>query len=550
MRPLCFRIPCAAGALALAFAGLFAADSRAAAAPLRDAIDARIEEAWKRDGVAPAPPATDAEFLRRVFIDLVGTVPTHEEAQQFLDDGDPAKREKLIDKLLADPRFAAQQANVWDLVFIGRDPPGYDARVRPGFQKFLREQFANNVPYDVWAGKILKAEGNTVDEGAPMFLAQFNRNAEDATEAVTRTFLGMQLQCARCHDHPFEDYSQLDFYGMASFYARLQNVSLGKNGQESKITIGELNAGDVLFTGPVQNQKPGQKGEPVKAKFMKGAELAEPELPKDFTEPRNFPANQDPPKPQFSRKDALADWIANSDNPYFAKAVVNRVWGQFLGRGIAHPVDNLSDTNPPSHPELLDALTAGFVAQKFDMRWLVREIVNSKAYQIGSTGEVDRALPRSFERARVRPLSAEELVAALRTATGFDEAMKAAGKDPDKEFGLGGELLKIFGQPQNGVGDFMGGIFEHLYLNNGGELRKLVRGPKGSLHDYVVNSPDPAEAKVDRMFLATLSRRPGDDERAKFVAYLTDTAGGGAPDARAEEAIWALVTSAEFRFNH
>src|SRR5262249_40914393 len=206
-----------------------------------------------------APRASDTTCLRRVYLDLVGTVPSYEETTAFLKDTDPKKREKLIDNLLDDPRFAAQQAHVWDLVLFGRHPGNIDAtRKRDGFKKWLTDQFAKNEPYDRVVRNLLLAE----QEGSELFYVQYRNQPEEATVAVTRIFLGTQLQCARCHDHPFEDWSQRDFYGMAGFFVRLVVVENGK-----KYKIGEKSTGDVLFAGSVKELKPGQKGVPVKPKF-------------------------------------------------------------------------------------------------------------------------------------------------------------------------------------------------------------------------------------------------------------------------------------------
>ncbi len=519
------------------------------AEPLRDVIDRQVEAAWKAHNVTPAERSGDAEFLRRVYLDLLGTIPSHDEARAFLDDTGADKRAKRIDQLLDDPRFARHQAEVWDQVLFGRNPPGYGTDKREGFQVWLQRQFQENTPYDRWVKAILTANGNTVDDGAPMFFVQYKNQPEDATEAVTQKFLGVQLQCARCHDHPFEPWTQLDFYGTAAFFARLQVVEVGKKDKLAMYAIGEKNLGDVLFTGPVTEQEVGQKGEPVKPKFLLGETLVEPELPEDFKEDRNFPKGKMPPSPQFSRKDQFAEWVTRPDNPYFARAVANRVWAQFLGRGIVHPVDNMSESNPPSHPELLTALTTAMVEHQFDLKWYIRELVNSRTYQLAGTGDVQEAMPEWYERARTRPLSAEELVDSWNVAVDYAGMEKASGNKPsdDRYAPLGsGYLMQFFGSPSNGVGDFQGGLHEHLYLNNGG-IAKLLSSSKGGLYDSLLQSESSWEERVERLFLSLLSRRPTDSEREHFVTYL---ASEDDPRGRIGEAIWVLMTCSEFRFNH
>ena len=509
--------------------------------PLRATVDAEIEAVWKKEKVTPAQPATDAEFLRRVSVDLVGVAPGYNETLAFLDSKDPDKRGKLIDKLLDDPRFARHQADIWDMILFGRNPPGFGTDRREGFVSWIRSRFEKNVPYDEWARELLKAEGTSTDNGA-MYFVQYRNAPEDAIEAIAQTFLGVQLQCARCHNHPYEAWKQKDFYGMAAFLARLDVVTIAQKGNLSVFAIGEKNLGDIRSTGPVKTARPGDKGDAVKPKFLLGDELAEPTLPKDFKEDR-FAANKVPPKPKFSRKDALADWIAKPDNPFFARAIANRIWAQFMGRGLVHPVDNLSASNKPSHPELLDALSKELVNHKFDLKWLMRELVSSKTYQLSGMGNGE-PMPRWFQHARSRPLSAEELVESWQVATGYNLAESSSSKksETDRFRPLGsGYILQFFGNPNTGTGDFQGGLREHLYLNNG-PLGQMIGG-KGGLAEYVGDAKKPAADRVERLFVSTLNRRPSPEETKKFTAFLNE--GGPAGDA-----VWTLITCSEFRFNH
>jgi hypothetical protein len=528
----------AVAALALSPGSLFAQ-----AKPLRDVIDTEIAAAWMREKITPAKPASDAEFLRRVHLDLVGTIPTYEETTAFLESHEGNKRELLVDRLLADPRFAQHQADIWDMLLFGRHPPGYDTDKREGFQTWLRGRFEKNIAYDVWARELLKAEGNSSENGA-LYFVQYRNAPEDANEAISQTFLGVQLHCARCHDHPFEKWTQREFFGMAAFFVRLEVVQVGKKGNETTYAIGERNTGDIQFTGSAKEATPGKKGEPVKPKFLAGDVLKEPEAPAAAKEAR-FPANKMPPKPTFSRKDQLADWITRPDNPYFARAIANRLWAQYMGRGIVHPVDNLSPTNKPTHPALLDELAKAMVAQKFDLKWYVRELVNSKTYQLSSAG-AGEPMPTLFQHARSRPLSAEELTDAWRIATGYAATEKAtggkkAGTDRFRPL-VGGYVLRFFGAPNTGTGEFQGGLHEHLFLNNG-PLIQMISAGKGSLEEFVADKAKPIDSRVDRLFLATLNRPPSGKERVKFTKFLTD---GGTP----ADAVWVLITCSEFRFNH
>ncbi len=473
--------------------------------PLRMIIDAEVQSAWQREKITPVLPADDSAFLRRVYLDLLGTIPSYGEAKKFLDDRDPQKREKLVDRLLNEPRFADHQTDVWDLVLFGRDPLNPSAtRNRDSFKAWLKEQFADNVPYNRWVHELLSAE----KDGPEMFLVQFRNKPEDATVGVTRIFLGTQLQCARCHDHPYERWKQRDFYGMAGFFVRLVVINGPTKKGQRQYYVGEKSTGEVMFTGSVKEQKPGQKGEPIKPRFLGGDLLEEPPLPKNFQEP-DWRKAKTPIKPFFSRKEKMADWVTSPENPHFARAVVNRIWAQFMGKGLVHPIDDLSENRVPSHPELLKEMARQLIAHKFDLKWLMREITNSKTYQLASTGKVKDASPYWYERARVRPLSAEEMIAALRVATGFDDTLRASGKDPKKTSipgSMEAYLLRYLGEPTDGRGNFQGSLNEHLLFNNSGQLRSIIQSRKGNLADAVLNSKSSWEDKVDRIYLSVLTR--------------------------------------------
>jgi hypothetical protein len=543
MRPPCRLLLVGAFLALVAFAPLRAQEA------LRAVIDREITVAWQAEKVSATARSSDAEFLRRIYLDLVGTVPTFSEAATFLDDSAADKRARLIERLLADPRFARHQADLWDVILFSRNPPGSEADRRDGIQKWLTKQFADNVPYDQWVQALLKAEGNSVDEGAPLYLVQYRNRPEDASEAISQTFLGVQLQCARCHDHPYEPWTQLDFYGMAAFLARLDVVNVGKEKDLNKYAIGEKSVGDILFTGPVTEQVAGKKGEPVKPKFLAAAALEEPEMPADFKQPK-FEENKPPPKPMFSRKDQLAQWIATRDNPYFARAIANRLWAQFLGRGLVHPVDNMSASNKPSHPALLEKLAEELVAHQFDVKWFVRELVSNETYQLSSSGGGADPAPLWFQYARTRPLSAEELADGWKGATWYEEVEKQQSKKEESRNRFHplerDYVIRFFGTPNSGAGDFQGGLQEHLYLNNS-HWGNLLNPSKGSLVEWLTKSKDePLEARIERLYLSALSRRPTTEETERVKAFVA--ADGNDP--RWSDVVWALLSSSEFRFNH
>ena len=508
-----------------------------AAEPLRVVVDRELKAAWEREKITPAPRSSDSAFLRRIYLDLVGTVPTLAETNDFLIDTDPKKREKLIDKLLADPRFGTAQMQLWDVAFFGRVPQNYEAvQRRPAFQAWLAKQFADNVPYDKWIKELMLAE----QPGSETFWVQYRGQPEEMAVAVSRLFLGTQLQCARCHDHPYEKWTQKDFFGLAGFFVRLVVQESG-SGPTRMFTIGEKGSGDVLFAGSVKDAKPGRRGDPVKPRFLGSkSDLDEPPTPKDFKEPTPK-ANEKMPKPAFSRRAKFAEWISSKDNPYLAKAAANRIWAQFMGRGLIHPIDDIRTDSVASHPALFQALTDGLIEHKYDLKWLMREIANSEAYQLAMHGPSPEAMPKWFEQARIRPLSMEELIASLRVVTRFDQP---GDKPPE----LGWEYYRIyFGSPTNGVGDFQGSLSEHLFWNNAEHIRRFIQRKKGNLLEEMTTSKDPVEKKVEKLFLAIHHRLPTPTEAKTVTEYLS---GKDKPEVLFEEVIWALLNSSEFRFNH
>jgi hypothetical protein len=501
-------------------------------------IDADIKAAWEREKIKPAARSSDTEFLRRIYLDLVGVIPSYDETKKFLADSAADKRVKLIDALLADKRFSAAQADVWDLVLFGRHPQNIDAtRKRDGFKAWLAERIEKGDSLDVITRKLLLAE----EDGSEMFLVQYRNAPEEATVAVSRVFLGTQLQCARCHDHPFASWTQRDFYGMTGFFVRVVVADGGGSANMKKFKIGEKSVGEVLFTGAVKDQKPGQKGEPVRPRFLGGDVLDEPAAPKDAKK-EDIKEGKLPPKPAFSRKEKIAEWVTKADNPYFARAMANRLWSQFMGRGFVNPVDDLGGKTEPTHPELLDALAKHLKETKFDLKNIIRALVLSDAYQLSSVGPSKDAAPEWYERARVRPLAAEELWTSFMIAAQMPaDAFKTTG-EPNTY------VVRTFGEPTDGIGHFQGSLAEHLFLNNAQYLRQMAQTRKGNLAESILAMKTPPEEKVDRMFLSILSRPPSDAERKRFVDHLAGDA--KVTPTLVEEAIWTLMSCSEFRFNH
>src|SRR6266545_346860 len=324
-------------------------------AELAALIDRHVETRLKAEQVRPADPADDAEFLRRVYLDLHGVIPTAEQAQRFLSDTDPKRREKLIDALLASPRYGEYLADVWQGYLVS--PLADDQRVRAEkFRLWLAERF-NTKSWDTIATELLTATGKMDDNPAVIYLIEgrLPRTVPDLTDLTSRYFLGIRLNCTQCHDHPFVAWKQQDFWGMAAFFTQIQTPGKSKLVYQ----VGVKDYPEITLDSLKDGTPDGFLSRPPT--FLGGKELR---VGKEKT-----------------NRAALAEWMTSPDNPYFARAVVNRTWWRLFGRGIVNPVDDMHAANPPSHPELLDLLARRFVEAGFDLKFLTRAILLTRAYQ-------------------------------------------------------------------------------------------------------------------------------------------------------------------------
>ena len=521
----------------------------AAAESLSERIDALIAAGHKDYATAAAPLAADDEFLRRVTLDLIGRVPTAAEARAFFADRSPFKRVRVIDALLASPECARRLQQYLDVVLMDRRK---DARVpRAAWEEFLRGSFAADKPYDVLVREILSADGaDPAARGAAKFFLDRDLDPQIVTRDIGRLFLGRNIQCAQCHDHPLvEDYKQADYYGIQAFFNR---TFLFPNAQAATAVIAEKAEGEVTFTSVFDKAKV-QKTTAPRVPGL--SPLADVKLDK-AKEYVVAPAKDVKPVPAYSRFARLAAAITSGDNPAFRRTAANRWWAFLMGRGLVHPLDQDHSGNPPSHPELLDLLADEFAAHKFDVKWLLREIALSKTYQRSSAatpGAKELGQDR-FAVALLKPLSPEQLAYAVLQATGFADAERLAlGGNPD-DAALHARLApqaapfaNVFGttpgQPEE---KFAATLDQTLFLKHGGTIRNLIAQRPGSLLDRAMKLDNP-DAVADELFVSVLTRLPAPDERTDVVAALK-----ASPDRRAAlaEIVWALIASAEFRFNH
>jgi hypothetical protein len=500
---------------------------------------------------AQAPPlADDAEFLRRLYLDLTGTIPTASEARAFLDDRSPDKRPQLIERLLASPEHARHLQNVFDVMLMerrrGRNVP------EAQWQEFLRQSFADNKPWDQLVREILSADGADA-KFRPAARFYLDRDGEPNLLArdIGRLFLGMNLQCAQCHDHPLvEDYKQDHYYGILAFL----NRSFLFTDPKRQVVLAEKAEGETSYQSVF---------DPAKVTKTTGPRLPGRPLVKEpnFDKGKEYlvaPAKGVRPVPNFSRRAQLAAQMTDRENVPFKRNSVNRLWALMMGRGLVHPVDLDHSTNPPSHPALLTLLADEFAAMKFDLRASLRELALSQTYQRSSElpAGVKEVPPESFGVANLKPLSPEQLAWSLMQATGLTDAERLAlGKNLTEQAlytRLAGNVVifvRLFGsQPGQPEGQsFQATLDQALFLENSDLVRGWLAPRPGNLTDRLLKLQD-MQAAADELYLSVLTRRPSEEERKEVADYMKTR-----PQDRLaalQELAWALLASAEFRFNH
>lgn len=489
-------------------------------------VDEKLIAKWKDLGLSPSPLCSDEEFFRRIHLDGMGTLPEPAAVKAFLAEKDDAKRKRAIDKVLDRPEFVDFWAIKWgDLLRIDRDT--LQEKGMWSFANWVRAALRDQKPVDEFVRDIITAEGSTYSEGPANFY-RVGRTATDYAENVAQVFLGIRMQCAKCHHHPFEKWSQDDYYGMAGFFARVGSKNSQEFGLFGRETIIYLQA-----TGEVTHPR---RGGVVKAHPLDG------------------PAMDDP----FDRRRKLAEWLTAKENPFFARNIVNRFWSYLMGRGMVEPVDDMRATNPPSNPDLLDALARDFAEHKFDLKHLLRTIMNSRAYQLSSAvtpGNAADGPNVHYTRYTVKRLTAEQLADALDFATGTREKYVGlplgtrAIQLPDTK--VRSFLLDVFGRPARQITcecerTMQPNIAQALHLLNGDFLNKKLEAPSGRI-DGLFAAKKPDAEIIEELYLVTLCRLPRQAELAKGKEYL---ANAPSPKEGAQDLLWVLLNSREFLFNH
>ncbi|MEK6235919.1 MAG: DUF1553 domain-containing protein, partial [Planctomycetales bacterium] len=510
-------------------------------APRRNFIDERSLKKLASLNLAPSPRCTDAEFLRRASLDAVGTLPTAEQAQAFLADKAPDKRDRLIESLLARKEFVDYWTFRWsDLLLVnGR-------RLRPdavkAYHQWIRDKVEKNAPWDRLAREIITAKGSSVKNGATNFYA-LHQTPEDMSENVSQAFLGLSIGCARCHNHPLEKWTNDQYYSMANLFARVRVKGWGgdaRNG-DGKRTLYVADAGDVIQP---------RTGKP------------QPPAPLD-----SKPLAIDDPS---DRRELLADWVTSPDNPYFTRAIANRAWANFFGLGLVNQVDDLRASNPASDEELLNDLARYVVDHKFDLKQLIRLIMQSETYQRSSVAlPENKADKKFFSRYYPRRLMAEVLLDAVAQVSDVPSqfnkiAFDGADIRDTKEYPQGtraiqlydsavlSPFLKTFGRNERNIvceceRSNTPSMVQVLHLSNGSTINDRL-GAKGSCVDKAVADWNPQRI-LDRAYLTALSRLPTVRERKELTSILNAAAEKERREV-VEDLYWGIMSSREFLFNH
>lgn len=498
-------------------------------------VDRLLVDGWARLGVQPSVEVDDSTLIRRLCLDICGTLPTVEEVRTFQADQRPGRRERLINRLLDRPEYAAFFAMKWADILRNRGKGYSTSKQRPGtalFAGWIRDSLATNKPYDQFVAEILTATGSQRENPPTVWYRQV-RTSVDYVESVAQAFLGVRIQCAQCHHHPFERWSQADYYGLAAVFSRV--------GRRGGFADAEVPTNERIY---VRSQ--GEVHHPRTGQLVVPRPLGGPDLSlSPFDDPRQ----------RFAR------WLSRPDNPFFARTMVNRMWGHFLGRGLVHPIDDARSSNPPSNPELLNWLTSDFVASGYDLRQLIIRIAGSRAYRLSSQpNESNRLDTQSYARFYPRRLKAEVLLDAysqvLDVPTVFPgdrggkfPAGTRAIELPDENVSV--HFLDVFGRPDRRSACECErtddpALAQALELVSSKEIQRKLSEKTGYALRLGVNKKSHSE-NIAELFVRVFSRRPLEKEAAAALEYLESES-----DRKAayQSLLWALLATNEFLFIH
>lgn len=502
-------------------------------------VDHQVNLRWNEEGVQPSNRAADGAWLRRVTLDIVGRIPTAAEVERFLADDSPDKRRETIDRLLDDPQYVRNWTTIWSNLLVGRRP-SRDVD-RPALEKFLRDSFARNRPWKDIVVDLVSAEGDGSRNGAANFLiAHLNNEAVPATAITARLFLGTQVQCTQCHNHPFNSWKQSQFWELNGCFQQAAVVKKKPKDRKGKprVELVNRNIGGPIF-------------------YPKRNELLMAAFPK-------FEGRQIDASPGVNRRAELSRLMFESDRKLVARSMVNRMWAHFFGHGFTRRVDDMGPHSPASHPKLLDRLADEFVHSGYDLKRLIRWICNSRPYQLSSrfndTNHDDNpaaGLPPAFSRMYVKAMTAEQLYDSLMIATQADRAVAGNWDEVARKRNRWLQQFVIeFNTDENDEATtFDGTIPQALMLMNSRLVQNAVSAKPGTYLHRVLNEDRPDEAKVRMLALAALSREPTPRESAAFHKALSRSTPRGTNRRQTkaetlEDIFWAFLNSNEFILIH
>lgn len=506
--------------------------------PKKNFIDELVFENLRRIGVPPSPICDDSTFLRRVSLDIAGHLPTNEETLAFANSKDPDKRDHAIEGLLGSPDYADYFANKWTALLKNKRDDTADITANFAFHAWMRDNLLANTPYDQIVRQVLASTG-TIVSNPPVAWYKRVKEPNQQLEDVAQLFLGVRMQCAQCHHHPFERWSQAEYYHLAAFFTQV--------GRKPTAIAGE----DLIF-----HKRGVAKAEHRKTRVMlKPAGLGEPEL--------EIAADEDP-------RLKLVDWMSKKDNPFFAKSLVNRYWKHFFKRGLIEPEDDIRDTNPPTNPELLDALAKHFTDSGYDLKSIVRVIVQSHTYQLSAMpNDYNVVDQQNFSHFYPKRMQAEVLLDSIDQLTGAksDYADLPAGTRaislPDNSYNKASPFLKVFGRPEgSSVCECervqSSSLAQSLHLMNAADVKAKLAASNGRA-EKLSKAEVPEPKRIRELYLAAYSRDPTADEMRIAETYVvkprTDAQDKPLDSQRAkrqgyEDLIWALINTKEFLYNH
>lgn len=502
-------------------------------------IDELVFKKLKTVGMPPSEICDDATFIRRATIDIAGRLPTPEETQRFLSNTDLARRDKLIDRLIDSPDYADYFANKWSALFRNKRTDGSQMRGTYAFHSWVRDSLLANKPFDQFVREILAASGD-IAQNPPVAWYRQVRETTAQLEDTAQLLLGQRLQCAQCHHHPYEKWSQNDYYSFAAFFSRVGRKGGSQPGEE--VIFHKRGAAEAVNKKTKAQVKPAGLGAPL------------PSLSPD----------DDP-------RQTLVDWMTSKDNRYFAKSLVNRYWKHFLNRGLVEPEDDMRETNPPTNPELLDALANRFVTSGYDLKNLVRNICRSQTYQLSALPNQFNAVDKqNYSRYYPKRLTAEVLFDAVNQVTQSEnkwDGLPAGTRAvclPDNSFNANAYFLQVFGRPESASAcecerSQDASLAQSLHLLNSKDIQAKVSDEKARAAALAADSARSDDEKVRELYRWAFSRDPKPEELQTAKSHLekgmnksSDEKGDAVNGRRQayEDIVWALLNTKEFLFNH